>query len=235
MRKPRTHREPGHISRRRGTALAAVAIAGAGLLGASFSTKPGSAPFYALSLGTAGTWLIGGLQSGSVHLGCEQAAPDRFREVAAPIATGVAAFGIFYSAARIARRIPMLNEAISSVLRYAQKGSDPVVMLTALANGLGEEVFFRGALFAALGDRHPILASTAIYSRNRYSQPGADAGLRHHGCAVRAPTSHDRQHPGARTDTSDLVDIDAALSPSVARQPARRPGPAHAPVNAMRS
>ena len=163
MRKPRTHREPGHISRRRGTALAGVCVAGAGLLGASFSTKPGSASFYALSLGTAGTWLIGGLQLGSVHLGCEQAAPDRFRAVAAPIATGVAAFGIFYSAARIARRIPVLNEAISSVLRYAQKGSDPLVMLTALANGLGEEVFFRGALFAAIGDRHPVLASTAIY------------------------------------------------------------------------
>jgi CAAX protease family protein len=164
MRKPRTHREPGHISRRRGTALAGVSIAGAALLGASFSTKPGSAPFYALSLGTAGTWLIGGLQFGSVHLGCEQAAPDRFRAVAAPIATGVAAFGIFYSAARIARRIPVLKEAISSVLRYAQKGSDPLVMLTALANGLGEEVFFRGALFTALGGRHPVLASTAIYT-----------------------------------------------------------------------
>jgi uncharacterized protein len=164
MRKPRTHREPGDISRRRGTALAGVFVAGAGLLGASFSTKPGSAPFYALSLGTAGTWLIGGLQLGSVHLGCEQAAPDRFRAVAAPIATGVAAFGGFYSAARIARHIPVLNEAISSVLRYAQKGADPLIMLTALANGLGEEVFFRGALFAAIGDRHPVLASTAIYT-----------------------------------------------------------------------
>jgi uncharacterized protein len=37
-------------------------------------------------------------------------------------------------------------------------------MLTALANGLGEEVFFRGALFAAIGGRHPVLASTAIYT-----------------------------------------------------------------------
>ena len=166
MRKPlRSHRGPDDACRRRRTALAGVSIAGAGLLlGASFSTKPGSAPFYALSLGAAGTWLIGGLQSGSVHLGWEQATPDRFRAVAAPIATAVAAFGIFYGAARIARRIPVLNEAISSVLRYAQKGSDPLVMLTALANGVGEEVFFRGALFAAIGDRHPVLASTAIYT-----------------------------------------------------------------------
>jgi membrane protease YdiL (CAAX protease family) len=99
-----------------------------------------------------------------VHLGWEQAAAGRSRAVAAPIATGVAAFGIFYGAARIARRIPVLNEAIRSVLRYAQKGSDPLVILTALANGVGEEVFFRGALFAAVGGRHPVLASTAIYT-----------------------------------------------------------------------
>jgi membrane protease YdiL (CAAX protease family) len=108
--------------------------------------------------------LIGGLQLGPVHLGWEQAAAGRSRAVAAPIATGVAAFGIFYGAARIARRIPVLNEAIRSVLRYAQKGSDPLVILTALANGVGEEVFFRGALFAAVGGRHPVLASTAIYT-----------------------------------------------------------------------
>jgi membrane protease YdiL (CAAX protease family) len=161
---PRSHREPDDACRRRRTAVAGVSIAGAGLLGASFSTKPGSALFYALSLGAAGTWLIGGLQMGSVHLGWEQAAPGRFRAVVAPIATGGAAFGIFYGAARIARRIPVLNEAIRSVLRYAQKGSDPLVMLTALANGVGEEVFFRGALFAAVGGRHPVLASTAIYT-----------------------------------------------------------------------
>jgi hypothetical protein len=161
---PRSHREPDDACSRRRAPLAGVLTVGTALLGASFSTKPGSAAFYALSLGAAGTWLIGGLQLSSVHLGWVPAAPDRLRAVAAPIATGVAAFGIFYSAARIARRIPVLNEAISSVLRYAQKGSDPLVMLTALANGLGEEVFFRGALFTALGGRHPVLASTAIYT-----------------------------------------------------------------------
>ena len=165
MRKPpRSHRESDDACRRRRAAVAGVSVAGAALLGASFSTKPGSAAFYAVSLGTAATWLIGGLQLGSGHLGWEQAAPDRSQAVAAPIATGVAAFGVFYGAGRIARRIPVLNEAISSVLRFAQKGSDPLVMLTALANGVGEEVFFRGALFAALGDRHPVLATTAIYT-----------------------------------------------------------------------
>ena len=165
MRKPpRPQRHPDPPCRRRRKAVAGVCITGAGLLGASLSTPPGSAPFYVLSLGAAGTWLIGGLQTGCVHLGWQQAAPPSLRAVAAPIATGVAAFGFFYSVARIAHRIPVLNEAISSVLRYAQKGSDPLVTLTALANGVGEEVFFRGAVFTTVENRHPVLASTAIYT-----------------------------------------------------------------------
>ena len=165
MRKPpRSRREPEDACRPRRAAVAEVCSVGTALLGASFSSKPGSARFYALSLGAACTWLIGGLQAGCVHLRREPVAPDSFRAVAAPITTGVAAFGIFYGAAQIARRIPVLNDAISSVLRYAQKGSDPLVMLTALANGVGEEVFFRGALFAAFEGRHPVLASTAIYT-----------------------------------------------------------------------
>jgi membrane protease YdiL (CAAX protease family) len=37
-------------------------------------------------------------------------------------------------------------------------------MLTTLANGAAEEVFFRGALYAAIGGKHPVALSTAVYS-----------------------------------------------------------------------
>ena len=40
-----------------------------GCSGASLSTKPGSPPFYGLTLGVAGTWVAGGLVSGPLHLG----------------------------------------------------------------------------------------------------------------------------------------------------------------------
>ena len=36
-------------------------------------------------------------------------------------------------------------------------------MATTLANGVGEEVFFRGTLFSALGSSHPVGVSTAAY------------------------------------------------------------------------
>lgn len=81
-----------------------------------------------------------------------------------PVATGVAAFGFFYGCALVARKIPVLDRAIGRVLVFAEEGDDPLVLLTTLANGLGEEVFFRGALYAALGDGHPVATSTAVYA-----------------------------------------------------------------------
>ena len=36
--------------------------------------------------------------------------------------------------------------------------------ITALANGVGEEVFFRGALYTALAGHRPVASSTAVYT-----------------------------------------------------------------------
>ena len=158
-------REPETVSRRRRTVVAAVSVAGAGMLGASLSAEPDSPRFYGLSGAVAGTWLIGGLGSGPLHIGWTHTADGTLRRpVIGPVATGAAAFGVFYGAALIARRVPILNEAITSVLQYAHRGSDPLVLATTLANGLGEEVFFRGALYAAAGSAHPVAASTAVYT-----------------------------------------------------------------------
>ena len=38
------------------------------------------------------------------------------------------------------------------------------MLLTTLANGAAEEVFFRGALFAAVGPRYPVAKFTAMYA-----------------------------------------------------------------------
>jgi membrane protease YdiL (CAAX protease family) len=50
------------------------------------------------------------------------------------------------------------------VLRYAQQGNPGLVYTTTLANGIAEEVFFRGALYAAAGVEHPVLKSSAVYT-----------------------------------------------------------------------
>ncbi|WP_219414140.1 CPBP family intramembrane glutamic endopeptidase [Pseudonocardia nigra] len=128
--------------------VAATGVAGTALLGASLAAEPGSPRFLRLTAATAATWVAGGLAAGPV--------PRGRRSVLVPVLTGAAAFGAFYAGALVARRIPVLNRALASVLRHA--GGGPVAFAT-LANGAAEEVFFRGALYAALGGRR----STAIY------------------------------------------------------------------------
>jgi uncharacterized protein len=162
---PRDHREPDAAFARRRKVVAGVSLAGAGLLGVSLSTEPDSWQFYALTLGVAGTWVAGGFASGPLHLGWMPARDDTLhRPVLTPVLTGVAAFGLFYGAAHVARMVPALERPLSQVLAYASQGSTPLVLLTTLANGAAEEVFFRGALYAAIGDRHPLALSTAVYA-----------------------------------------------------------------------
>jgi hypothetical protein len=162
---PRDHRESDAAFRRRRRVTAGVSVAGAGLLGVSLSQKPDSRSFYALTLGVAGTWLAGGLASGPLHLGWVQTPEATLRRpLLTPVIAGVGAFGLFYAAALGVRRVPPLDAAVSRILRYAQQGDPALVLTTTLANGIAEEVFFRGALYAAVGVDGPVLTSSAVYS-----------------------------------------------------------------------
>lgn len=150
---------------RRRRVVAVVTVAGGGLLGVSLSSPPGSSRFFALTFAVAGTWLTGGAASGPLHLGWIQGRDDLLRRpVVTPVLTGCGAFGLFYGCALVVRRIPVLAEAVARVLRFADAGDERLVLLTAGANGVAEEIFFRGALFAAVGDRHPVAATTAVYT-----------------------------------------------------------------------
>ena len=140
---------------RRGV-VAAVALAGTRLLGASLSAPPGSSRFYGLTSGLAATWLAGGLASGPVRRGRST--------VVTPIAMAAGAFAVFYACALVARRVPVLDRAIAGVLQYDEQGSSTLVLLTTLTNGAAEEVFFRGALYDAVGDKHPVVLSTGAYA-----------------------------------------------------------------------
>ncbi|MGB8650452.1 MAG: CPBP family intramembrane glutamic endopeptidase, partial [Mycobacteriales bacterium] len=144
--------------------VAATGLAGSGLLRRSLSRPPGSGAFYGHAAAVAATWAAGGLASGPPHLGRERGSTGRLRRpVAVPVVTGLAAFAGFYGCALAARRVPVLSDAIASVLSYAEQGRTPLVLATTLATGAAEEVFFRGALYAAVGPEHQVPASTAVY------------------------------------------------------------------------
>jgi len=140
-------------------------MTGATLLGLSLSSKPGSRRFYVLTLGVAATWAGGALASGPLHLGQIQTRDETLRRpLVTPVVTGVGAFSLFYGAAHVSRHVPTLDNAVARVLRFADRGSTPLVVLTTCANGVAEEMFFRGALYAAVGGRHPVVKSTAAYA-----------------------------------------------------------------------
>lgn len=158
--------EDASVVRRRRRVVVATSLLGAGLLGAGLNAKPGSRAFYVLTFSVAGTWAAGGLASGPLHLGWIQMRDESVRRpVVTPLATGVAAFAVFYGGALVARRIPVLERALADVLSFADEGDDRLVLLTTLGNGLAEEVFFRGAAYSALppGGR-AVAGSTAVYT-----------------------------------------------------------------------
>ncbi len=164
LQEPKVPDETQAVRNRRRRIVAGVGIGGAALLGVSLSAEPGSKRFYWLTGALAATWTAGAVASGPLHLGWIKSRDNNLRRpIVTPVATGVAAFGVFYGAALVAREIPLLNRAIGNVLRYADQGSMPLIVGTTVVNGVAEELFFRGAFYTAAAER-PILISTAAYT-----------------------------------------------------------------------
>ncbi|MEZ0579060.1 lysostaphin resistance A-like protein [Nocardioides sp. MH1] len=144
---------------RRGAAVASW-CAGTGLLRSSLASPPGSRDFYAGTAGVAGIWVAG---AGLTAPGRREGGGLR-HPVGTPLAIAGGSFVAFYAAALVARRIPPLESAIRRVLAHAVEGDTRLVLVTTLATGVGEELFFRGAWYDTLGGRHPVLSSTISHA-----------------------------------------------------------------------
>ncbi len=164
-RVPRDHWESDAAFRRRRRVVTATGVVGTALLSRSLQQEPDSREFYLGTTAVAASWLVGGFGSGKLHLGHLPGPGSSLkRPVATPVVTGAGAFAVFYGCALVARQIPVLDRAIASVLTFADEGSTPLVLATTLANGAAEEVFFRGALYAAIAAPHQVALSTAAYT-----------------------------------------------------------------------
>jgi membrane protease YdiL (CAAX protease family) len=161
---PRDHDQSDREFRRRRVVVAVVLVIGAVLLGVSLSARPGDAAFYPLTLGVAAVWVVGGFLSGPLHLGYIPFRGSLRRPFVTPFLFGLFAGAVFVIGALIVREIPVLRDYVNSVLAHAREGSLPLVTVITLVNGLAEEVFFRGGLFAAIGRRHAVVISTVIYA-----------------------------------------------------------------------
>jgi CAAX protease family protein len=164
-RVPRDHRQPDHEFRRRRLIAAATLVVGAVLLGLALRVRPGDATFYPLTLAVALVYGLGALASGPLHLGWTHDRTGRqVRPVAAPVLLGLVLLGLFLAGAAVVVRVPGLRDPVEHLLDHARLGSLPVVAAVTAFTGLTEELFFHGALYAAVGRRFPVALTTVAYT-----------------------------------------------------------------------
>jgi membrane protease YdiL (CAAX protease family) len=160
----RDHRQPDREFRRRRIVVAVTLVGGAALLGISLSIRPGDGAFYPLTAAVAVAWMTGAVLSGPLHLGWTRLRGRLRRPIVTPILTGLVTGGVFVIGSLVVREIPALRDQVNSVLAHARNGSIVPIAAVTLINGVAEEVFFRGALYAAIGRRWAVPISTVVYA-----------------------------------------------------------------------
>jgi membrane protease YdiL (CAAX protease family) len=161
---PRDHHQADTAFHRRRIVVTLGLATGAVLLGLSLATHPGDGLFYPLTLAVAATWVLAGLASGPLHLGHAPLRGQLRRPVLTPVGIGLAVGAVFLLGGLVVREIGPLHGYVSDVLAHARQGNLVLIAVVTLVNGAAEEVFFRGALFAAIGRRRPVIVSTVIYT-----------------------------------------------------------------------
>jgi membrane protease YdiL (CAAX protease family) len=152
-----THPESSAVIRRRRVVVAAVVVIGGALLGFSLTRQPGDTSFFWLTLALAAVWTIGAFASGPLNLGSNR------HPVITGTVIGLVLGGVFVVGGLVAREIPGVREFVVRVLDFANHGPLALVVFVTVINGIAEELFFRGALYTALGNAYPAVLSTVIY------------------------------------------------------------------------
>ena len=156
---PRDQQEPSTALRRRQLTVLIVAVVGAVVLGFSLRVEPGSTSFYWFTLILAVVWVVGAIVSGPLHLGRISYGSGYARPVVTPVVVGLVLVALFVVGGLVVREIPALDTQVRHVLVFADEGVLPLVVLVTAVNGIAEELFFRGALYAAV-TRHPVTVTT---------------------------------------------------------------------------
>ena len=162
---PRDHRQSARDFRRRQLVSAGVVVVGALVLAFALGrTEPGSAQFYGATLLLAAVWAGGAYASGPLHLG--RVGIDATARLLDPCSSrsssGSASSLVFIVGAFIVRLIPPLADQVRAVLDFAGEGTSPVLLLVVtVLNGIAEEMFFRGALYASIRKRQVLITSIA--------------------------------------------------------------------------
>lgn len=163
---PRDHTEPDAAFRRRRVVAVVTLVVGAAVLFFALRIEPGDPTFYAATFGLAAVWAVGALVSGPLHLGRGHTRAGRgsSRAVVQSLALGFLLLGIFMLGSVVVARIPFLREPVQELLDHARFGSLALVAVITTVNGIAEELYFRGALYAGVGRRHAVAVTTLVYT-----------------------------------------------------------------------
>ena len=136
------------------------------VLGLSLRLDAGSPWFYPATVGLALVWVVGAFASGPLHLGRTTRGDLQVRPILAPILLGLALAGVFVLGALLVHNLAFLQgleKLVVKVIDYADQGSTPILIVITAMNGVAEELFFRGAAYAAI-TRHPVAWTSVAYT-----------------------------------------------------------------------
>jgi membrane protease YdiL (CAAX protease family) len=157
------HHEPPSVVLRRRIVVVVTLVIGAVVLGLSMTRRPGEPSFYWLTLALSVVWAVGAFVAGPLHLGGICWRGRNQRPVITGSTMGLSLGGLFVLGGLIARQIPVVSQLITRVMQFANQGSLRLVIALALLAAIAEELFYRGALYTALGRRYPVIISTVVY------------------------------------------------------------------------
>ena len=161
----RDHAESDAAFRRRRVVAVITLALGAVLLASALRIEPGDPLFYGATLALAAVWTIGAFASGRLWLGRGHTrAGTTARPVVQSFSLGLLLLAIFLAGGFVVAGIPALSEPVRGLLAHATVGSLPVVAAITAVNGIAEELYFRGALYSAVGRRHAVAITAVIYT-----------------------------------------------------------------------
>jgi membrane protease YdiL (CAAX protease family) len=163
---PRDHTEPDWAFRRRRLVVVVTLLVGAVILTWALRIEPGDPTFYLATFALAAVWAVGAFASGPLHLGRGNTrdGKETSRAVVQSLALGGLLLALFMAGAVVVAQVPFLRNPVQELLDHARFGSLALVAVITTVNGLAEELYFRGAMYAAVGRRHAVAVTTIVYT-----------------------------------------------------------------------
>ena len=160
---PRDQRDTAAALRRRQVVTLVVVIVGAAGWRTPCASNRAVRLFYLATLLLPIVWVVGAFSSGRLHLGRRiSSSSEAHRPWLAPSCWACCWPASSCVGGLVVREIEPLQRYVRSVLEYADEGSVPLLLLITVVNGIAEELFFRGAAYAAI-PRHPVVWTTLPY------------------------------------------------------------------------